>query len=189
MGASTDKIIEQIIENRTKFQAFCESLTAEQLDRPVPQSTWLVRDFAAHLDTLDPAMAQLFEATARNEKLTNPDGGDFDVDAHNEPLVTARRDWPLARVFDEAAQNRARLIEALGRITDEQTQQMMYFSGDAKRKAGQIPFGLFLAGWAWHDPIHAADMLRALPERAADPDVVAWLDNPFVRGYQTAMNP
>ena len=189
MGATTDKVIDLIIDHRRRFQAFCESLTEEQLDRPVPDSTWLVRDFAAHLDTLDPAMQQLFEATARDEKLNAPGGGDFDVDAHNEPLVTARRDWPLARVFEEAAQNRAQLIEALRAITDEQTQNMMWFGGDAKRKAGSIPFGLFLAGWAWHDPIHLADMLRALPERATDPDVVAWLDHPFVKGYQTAMNP
>ncbi len=189
MGAATDKVVDQIVENRTKFQAFCESLTPEQLDRPVPQSTWLVRDFAAHLDTLDPAMQQLFEATARNEKLESPDGGNFDVDAHNEPLVTARRDWPLSRVFEEAAQNRVLLIDALRGITDEQTQHMMWFGGDAKRKAGQVPFGLFLAGWAWHDPIHVADMLRALPERADDPEIVAWLDNAFVNGYQRAMNP
>jgi len=188
VGTATDKVIDQIIENRTKFKAFCESLTDEQLDRPVPQSTWIVRDFAAHLDTLDPAMQRLFEATARNEKLTAPDGGEFDVDAFNEPLVTARRDWPLSRVFEEAAENRVQLVQALRQITDEQTRHMMWFGGDAKRKAGNIPFGLFLAGWAWHDPIHLADMLRALPERAADPDVVAWLDNGFVKGYQAAMN-
>jgi|CXWL01.1.fsa_nt_gi hypothetical protein len=188
MGAATDKVIDQIIENRRKFEDFCFSLSVEELDRPVPESTWFVRDFAAHLATLDPGMAQLFEATVRNERMTAPDGGTFDVDAHNEPLVVAHRTWTMAQVFEEGRTRRAALIELLRGITDEQTQHQMWFEADAKRAAGQIPFGLFLAGWAWHDPIHVADMLRGLPERAEDPAVRAWLDNPFVKGYQGAMN-
>ena len=188
MGIATDKVIDQMIENRRKFEDFCFSLSDEELDRPVPESTWLVRDFAAHLATLDPGMAQLFEATVRNERMTTPDGGTFDVDAHNEPLVVARRTWTMARVFEEGRTKRAALIELLRGITDEQTQHQMWFEADAKRAAGQLPFGLFLAGWAWHDPIHVADMIRGLPERAGDPDVKAWLDNPFVKGYQGAMN-
>ena len=188
MGTATDKVIDQMIENRRKFEDFCFSLSDEELDRPVPESTWLVRDFAAHLATLDPGMAQLFEATVRNERMTTPDGGTFDVDAHNEPLVVARRTWTMARVFEEGRTKRAALIELLRGITDEQTQHQMWFEADAKRAAGQIPFGLFLAGWAWHDPIHVADMIRGLPERADDPGVRTWLDNPFVKGYQGAMN-
>ena len=78
MGTATEKVIDQIIENRRKFEDFCFSLSDEELDRPVPESTWLVRDFAAHLATLDPGMAQLFEATVRNERMTTPDGGTFD---------------------------------------------------------------------------------------------------------------
>ena len=58
------KVIDAIVENRVKFEAFCYSLSDEQLNRPVPESTWVVRDFAAHLDTLDPQMIRLFESTA-----------------------------------------------------------------------------------------------------------------------------
>jgi hypothetical protein len=47
---------------------------------------------------------------------------------------------------------------------------------------------VFLSGWAQHDPIHVADMLKALPERAADAELKAWLDSPFVSGYQAIMN-
>jgi hypothetical protein len=188
MGTVTDKVITQIIENRSKFEEFCFSLSDEELDRPVPESTWFVRDYAAHLATLDPGMTLLFEATVRNERMTTPEGGTFDVDAHNEPLVTARRALTMAQVFEEARPKRAALIELLRGITDAETQHQMWFEADAKRAAGQIPFGLFLAGWAWHDPIHVADMLRGLPERSADAEVKAWLDNPFVKGYQGAMN-
>ncbi len=189
MGAATEKVIEQIIENRKTFEQFCYSLSEEQLNRPAPESTWLVRDFAAHLATLDPIMEQMFTATAAGGKLPDEaDGSPFDVDKFNDALVAERRDWPLSRVFEEGAANRAALIAALREITDEQTQLMMYFGGDSKRLGGNIPFGMFLSGWAWHDPIHAYDMLRGLPELKDDPALVAWTSNVFVNGYQNAMN-
>ena len=186
---AVQKVIDAIVENRRRFEAFCYSLSEEQLNRPVPESTWVVRDFAAHLDTLDPQMVRLFEATAAGERLVEPAGGDFDVDAFNDAAVADRREWPLDRVFAEAAGHREKLIAALAQLTDEQIANPMYFSGDAKRKSGQIPLNLFLAGWAQHDPIHVYDMLRALPELADDAGLKAWLDSPFVAGYQRAMNP
>lgn len=189
MGVATEKVIDQIIENRKTFEQFCYSLSEEQLNRPAPESTWIVRDFAAHLATLDPIMEQMFTATAAGGKLPDEaDGTPFDVDKFNDALVAERRAWPLTRVFEEGAANRAKLITALRAITDEQTQLMMYFGGDSKRSGGNIPFGLFLSGWAWHDPIHAFDMLRGLPELQDDAALSAWTNNAFVQGYQAAMN-
>jgi hypothetical protein len=118
----------------------------------------------------------------------NEDGSAFDVDAFNDAQVVERRDWPLHRVFEEAEQNRRGLIEGLRALTDEQIEKPMHFAGDAKRRGGDLPLKTFLAGWAQHDPIHVADMLKALPERAGDPDLRAWLDDPFVAGYQAIMN-
>ncbi len=189
MSDAIAKAIDAIRENRARFEAFCLGLTPEQLDRPVPGSTWVVRDFAAHLDTLDPIMQRLFEETAAGGG-SAPSGERraFDVDAYNDTAVAGRRAWPIARVLAEAAGLRARLIDALAALTDEDIERPMYFGGDAKRKAGTIPLKLFLAGWAQHDPIHVADMLRGLPELADDAELGAWVDNPFVHGYQRAMN-
>jgi hypothetical protein len=64
----------------------------------------------------------------------------------------------------------------------------MHFAGDNKRGPGDLPLKLFLAGWAQHDPIHVADMIKALPELADDPEIKRWLDNPFVTGYQAIMS-
>ena len=114
-------------------------------------------------------------------------GERFDVDSFNDEQVATRRDWPLERIFAEANANRAQLIASLSRLTEEQVLQTMHFPGDAKRKGGDLQLNLFLAGWAQHDPIHVADMVKALPERAADPEIAAWLDDPFVRGYQAIM--
>jgi hypothetical protein len=187
-----EAIVAAIVENRRKFEAFCYSLSEEQLNRPVPQSTWIVRDFAAHLDTLDRAIVGWLRALASGgdslDSTRNEDGSAFDVDEFNDAQVAERRSWPLQRIFGEATANRTELIEGLRALTDEQIDRPMHFGGDAKRKGGDIQLKLFLGGWAQHDPIHVADMLKALPERADDPELRAWLDNPFVAGYQSIMN-
>jgi len=184
-------VIETIRDNRRRFEAFCYSLTEEQLMRPVPGTTWVVRDFAAHLDTLDTALLRWLSGAAAGAKVdagVDAAGAPFDVDAFNDAQVAQRRAWPLERVFAEAEANRARLIEAMGALTDEQIEQPMHFAGDHKRGPGDLPLKLFLAGWAQHDPIHVADMIKALPELADDPEIKQWLDNPFVTGYQAIMS-
>ncbi|MEX2247582.1 MAG: maleylpyruvate isomerase N-terminal domain-containing protein [Dehalococcoidia bacterium] len=191
MGEITERVVSAIEANRTKFEAFCRSLSDEELDRPVPDSTWLVRDFVAHLGTLDPQLQRWFDAASDGKPIDGADGpaGDsFDIDAFNGAVVAERRTWPLERVLAEAASNRAGMIASLRRMADEQAQAKMYFAGDAKRPAATIPLNLFLAGWAQHDPIHVADMVKALPERAGDAELRAWLDNAFVAGYQRAMS-
>lgn len=189
MDPTVRQVVDAIVENRRRFEAFCRSLSPEELERPVPQSTWLVRDFIAHLTTLDPVMERWFVGGV----VSGGDDGDgerasFDIDAFNEAEVGARRGWPLDQLFEEGRHNRERLIAALSRLTAEDIERPMYFGGDAKRRPGTIQLKLFLAGWAQHDPIHVADMLKALPERADEPELRAWTDNVFVRGYQQVMN-
>ena len=146
MSETVELVVATITENRRRFEAFCYALSEDELNRAVPASTWIVRDFAAHLGTLDRAMLGWLRALASGEPsldaTRNDDGSPFDVDAFNESQVVERRDWPLDRVFAEAATNRTDLIDAL----------------------------------------------RALPERASDPELRQWLDNPFVAGYQSIMN-
>ena len=188
-GTTAGSVIEAIERNRARFVAFCESLTPEQLARPVPESTWRVREYIAHLGTLDTALTRMFDEVARgaNADSGRIDGATFDVDEFNEAQVQERRAWPLDQVLAEAAENRARLIGSLERVTDDQAEPMMTFAADAKRAAVKLPLKLWLMGWAQHDPIHVADMLKALPERADDPALRQWIDNPFVAGYQRAM--
>jgi len=184
-------VITAIADNRRRFKEFCHSLTPEQLLRPVPGTTWVVRDFAAHLDTLDAALLRWFEGAASAapfDAASNEDGTPFDVDAFNDARVAERRDWPLDRIFAEADANRRRIVVALRRLTDEQIERPMHFPGDNKRRPGDVPLRLFLAGWAQHDPIHVADMIKALPELAGDPAITRWLDDPFVAGYQAVMS-
>jgi len=184
-------IIDSIREHRAKFERFCRSLSEDELSRPVPDSTWVVKDFVSHLATLDPELARTFEAAAAGrpeDAGRNADGTPFDLDGYNDARVAGRRERPLEHILEEAAGNRVALIETLERFSDEDISRLMHFQGDAKRSPAQLPLKAFLMGWSLHDPIHVADMLKALPGRAGDPELVAWLSHPVIQGYQQAMS-
>lgn len=189
MDETIKTIIATVEQNRVRFEAFCYALSEEELSRPVPDSTWLVRDFAAHLGTLDTELVRWFDGVAAGGVVdSSVAGGEpFDIDAFNDAQVAERRAWPLERVFAEAQANRVSLIASLSQLAGEQIDKTMHFAADAKRKANDLRLRSFLVGWAEHDRIHAADMLKALPERASDPETAAWVEHPFVRGYQAAM--
>lgn len=190
MNETFAQVLPVISENRRKFEEFCFSLSDEEQGRPVPDSGWIVKDFASHLATLDTLFDRWVNAVERGAQISmtqDADGTPFDLDAWNDLQVAERRSRPLRQIFDEAATNREQLLAALARLDEEQVARSMHFS-DPKRGSADFPLKAFLVGWAQHDPIHVADMLKALPERAADSDLQAWLANPFVSGYQTAMS-
>ncbi len=184
------KIISTIKHERQRFEAFCRSLSEEELARPVPDSTWTVRDFIPHLGTLDTETIRWLEGVASgvpDTAVRDADGRPFDLDGWNDRTVAERRGWTLDQIFGEAAANREKLIETLEKLTDEHTDSVTRFAGDNKRPPADVPLKLFLAGWAYHDAIHVADMLKALPERAGEPGMQAWLDHPAVAWYQQTM--
>lgn len=190
-SATVEKAAETMNEHRTRFDAFCRSLSEEELERAVPNSDWTVKDFIIHLAQFDEEVAQWMEAlkTGRVERPgRNPDGSTFDVDAYNNARIAERHEWPLERIMAEGAANRARLAEIMETLEDAHIEQTVHFPGDNKRKAAGVQFKLFLVGLARHDPIHVADMLKALPERVNDAELVAWMDDGAVKWYQNAMS-
>ncbi len=189
-GETITTVVRTIREQREKFERFCRSLSEEELERPVPDSTWIVKDFVSHLGSLDPTLTRFFSLTGAGrpeEAGLTQDGSALDIDALNDALVAERRAWPLERILEEASRNREELIEALEQLSEEDAGREMHFRGDNKRSPARLPLKAFLTGWSLHDPIHVADMLKALPERVADPDVKAWVDQPMVQAYQTSM--
>jgi len=185
-----ERLAQQFRSNRERFEAFCRSLTDEELERPVPNSTYRVKDFASHLATLDPELVRWFEGVREgrsDEPSRSADGSPFDVDTFNDALVAERRGWSLDQIFEEAAGNRKQLLSALEALDDEAIERTVHFPGDNKRPPADVPFKLFLFGLTRHDNIHAADMLKALPERLDDQELKVWLDDPAVKWYQNAM--
>ena len=190
MNDTVKRVIDVIIENRRRFEEFCVSLSDEEQFRPVPDSSWVVKDFAAHLSTLDLTFVRYMDAVARGGRIDmtkDADGNAFDLDAWNDAQVAERRKWPMEKVFDEARANRVALIGQMEPLTEEDISRNMHFS-DPKRGAADFPLKAFLVGWAQHDPIHVADMIKALPERGDDLAITAWLANPMVTSYQTSMS-
>lgn len=182
-------VVEELDEHRRRFEQFCRSLSDEQLDRPVPPSTWLVRDFIAHLATIDGPVTEMLRTIreGRERGVRDGDGNRFDVDGGNDRQVERRRSRSVEELLAEAAERRAVLKEQLTALTAENLASTMKFGGDSKRPPADIQLLRYLRGWCKHDPIHVADMLRALPE-ARIPEVEQWLDDPVIAGYQAMMN-
>ncbi|MFN0097018.1 MAG: DinB family protein [Dehalococcoidia bacterium] len=186
MNPDVAHVVEELDAHRERFVAFCRSLSKEQLLRPVPKSTWVVRDFIAHLGTIDRPVGGMFQAMhgVAGAGWGAAGGG---IDDWNDREVAERRMWPLERVLEEMAETRAELHRHLGALTAEDVQKSMDFGGDSKRAAAKVRLLDYLRGWNKHDPMHAVDMLRALPD-CHTPEIEAWIDHPVIRGYQAAMN-
>jgi hypothetical protein len=190
MIAEVASVVEELDAHRALFEAFCRSLTQEQLERPVPRSTWIVKDFISHLATIDGPVGEMFGAIhdGADPGIRNPDGGRFDVDHWNDSQVARRRDRSIEDLLAEAATARAALHARLAALTDDDVRRVIAFGGDSKRQPARIELLRYLRGWCKHDPMHAVDMMRALPELRS-PELDAWFDDPVIRGYQAAMNP
>jgi hypothetical protein len=191
MVPDVQRVVDLIAAERGRFERFCRELTAEELARPVPESTWQVRDFIAHLATIDRPVAAWFAEIQGEPRRGSGEGGGWRVDTFNDDAVAERRGRSLDDLFAEAAQERATLVDVLGRFTEEQLASTVRFGGDSKRPPTDLQVGRYLPGWARHDVIHVADMLKALPERRADPQIVEWLSEPGAQAvvgmYQRAM--
>ena len=185
-------IVDRLTDERARLERFAHSLTDEELNRAVPGSAWTVKDFIAHVATLDAAYLGWFLALAGDSDPGNHRGSPgFDVDHFNESAVAERRGRSVKDILDETVTLRARLVTAMERFSDDQLDANIRFGGDRKRPPVHLPLSQFLPGWACHDAIHVADMLKALPERRSDPEIVAWLGRPdiaaSISSYQKVM--
>lgn len=184
-------VVDEVRRHRARFDDFCRGLSDEQLARPVPESTWIVKDYISHLATIDKTVAVWFEsladgaapASAETRDAADAGGAAFDIDAWNDHQVAKLRDTPVADLLALAREHRARLLAAMDRFTDATIDADILFPGDANRRPETINFGGYLIAWATHDPAHARDMLRALPERARDPALRIWLDSATIEAW------
>jgi DinB superfamily len=172
-------IVREIEEHRTRFEDFCRSLSDEELDRLVPPDReWQVKDYISHLATIDQGVQPWFEALAQGKETprAGTEGQErFDVDRWNQGQIERRREHDVEQILAEGARHREMLKATMNAFQEATLESVFHFPGDAKRPPMDIPFGMYLRGWAKHDPMHAHDMLRALPERADDPGLRDWL--------------
>ena len=172
MDSRLVSVVEEADANRAQFEGFCRSLTQEELEAPIPDTTWHVRDYISHLASIDIYVADWFEHTAAGTRfrVTNDDGTPFNIDSWNESRIEERRAASVDDLFLEAAGHRERLWAAVDRFNPETLDRTFNFRGT------DITFLRYLQLWTAHDPAHTADMLRGLPGSKRDSNIEGWLD-------------
>lgn len=173
-------VIDEFDRHRRQFTHLCRSLSEEELGTTVPGSHWTVRDYVAHLCTIDGLIVPRFAAmVGQSAPLPDtPVPQPFDIDDWNEAAVTSRRERSIEELLAEAEEHRARLLAAVREFTDAHLDAVIPYGGDRKvlnLPPSQVRFGGLLWGIAIHDPTHTRDILRALPHRAQEPWVKEWL--------------
>lgn len=165
--------------HRERFEAFCRSLSQQELAAEVPDTPWSVHGYVAHLCTIDSLISPFFGPMVGISDIPAPDTPvpmPFDIDEWNEAIVPKRAGASLDDLFAEAARHRADYIRVLRALPEAQLDSMVPFGGD--RRVIELPATTvrledLLWAIALHDPNHTQDILRALPHR--EEDVREWL--------------
>jgi len=172
-------ILDEMARHRERFEAFCRSLTAEEIATPVPTTPWTAHGYIAHLATIDSLISPFFSRFVGITDIPLPDpppSVPFDIDEWNEAIVPLRASASLDDLLSEAARHRANYVRVLEALPDSQLDAMVPFGGDRKvinLPATQVRLEDLLWAIALHDPNHTQDILRALPSR--EPEVRDWL--------------
>jgi len=60
-------------------------------------------------------------------------------------------------------------LKSFDKLSDDQLDREVHFGGDHKRSPRDLPFVLFLRGWAYHDRWHMEDARRAIAGEPEQP--------------------
>lgn len=180
MDAAITAATEELEANRAMFTALVRCCPADQIDRPVPESAWRVRDYLAHLAAADQIAAAYLRAARAGENGAATTQG-RNLDQWNGAEVRQRASRSVPVLLAEMESRREQSVALLMDLDDADLDHEIYFPGDARRSPGPIPLRLWLQEWSKHDLLHARDLLRALPSLAAHADFQAWLaDDPLL---------
>ncbi len=171
MDSRAGPVVEEANENRRLYEAFCRSLSPRELESPIPATTWRVKDYVAHLASIDIYVADWFEhlADGKRFRARNDDGSSFNIDTWNESRITERIDAPLDDLFGEAARHRERLWNAVDRFSPQLLDEQFSFHDS------DITYIRYLQLWVAHDPAHSVDMLCGLSPERRDAALDGWL--------------
>jgi hypothetical protein len=174
-------LLDDQVRHAEVFEPFVRSLSAAELEAPVPDTPWTVYDYVAHLCTIEALINVPFSAMVGIMDVPGPDVPSpqpFDIDDWNHEMVAARKGCSVEELLAERAEHRERYVRALSAMGDAQLDMEISFGGD--RKVIDLPPVMIrleelLWGIAMHDPMHTEDIVRALPER--EPELRPWLDS------------
>lgn len=182
MNPRTRLVIDEFARHRTQFEHLCRSLSDEELDAQVPGSHWTVRDYIAHLCTIDGLIVAGFAPMVGMTMPPSPTPmpSPFDIDEWNDAAVLPARGRTVDDFLSEGAIHRERIVQLIEAMTDVQLDAVIPYGADRKSlnlPKSMVRFGGLLWGIAIHDPTHTRDILEALPHRKEEPWIREWLDS------------
>jgi hypothetical protein len=183
MNIRVKLILDEFDRHRAQFEHLCRDLSEAELATEIPGAPWSVRDYVAHLCTIDGLISPRFAAMVGMEPPPGPATpvpNPFDIDEWNEAAVRNCKGRDIEDLLAEAAIHRAHLAAAIARMTDDDLDRIIPYGGDRKAlnlEPTPVRFGGLLWGIAIHDPTHTRDILRALPGRAEQSWIREWLDS------------
>jgi len=185
MNPRVQLIVDELSRHRYQFEAFCRALSDDELAASIPASAWTVKDYIAHLATIDGLIAHNFQAVAGISDVPPidiPTAQPFDIDDWNEAAIAARKSASVEQLLAEAAVHRADLVRVFAAVDDARLDMQIPFGSRRASGLPDAPVKLREVMWAIavHDPNHTQDILRALPERAETPFVAEWLASAHV---------
>ncbi|MGH2609204.1 MAG: DinB family protein [Tepidiformaceae bacterium] len=182
MNPRAQLVIDEMARHRTQFDHLCVSLSPGELAAEVPGSHWTVKDYVAHLCTIDGLIVAGFgpmvglQMPAPATPMPQP----FDIDEWNDAAVLPARGRSLDDLMTERAMHREQMVELIGAMTDQHLDVVIPYGGDRKSlnlPKSMVRFGGLLWGIAIHDPTHTRDILEAIPHRKSEPWITEWLDS------------
>src|SRR5215211_4725460 len=162
MNPRVQLVLDEFARHRTQFEVLCHSLSEDELGAVVPASHWTVKDYIAHLCTIDGQSAPFPDIP-----FPNP----FDIDEWNDAAVQSRRGRSIDQLLEESRTHRDNIARAIAEFSDAQLDNVIDYGGDRKTlnlPKSKVRFGGLLWGIAIHEPTHTRDILRALPRRAEE---------------------
>ena len=180
MNARTQLVIDELARHRRQFEHLCLSLSDDELSAVVPGSHWTVKDYIAHLATIDGLIAASFarghgiEVEPPDVPLTAP----FDIDDWNESAVRGREQASIDELLGRMAIHRADMVRGIEQMSDDDLDRIIPYGGDRKALGlapTNVRFGGLLWGIAIHDTTHTRDILGGLPGRRHDAWISEWL--------------
>ncbi len=147
---------QELTQARTELQNLLTSLDEEQLQTVVISEgqTWTVLDIVSHLLENERAMS-IHVYKIRQGRETVPEG--FDLEKWNAGLKERMEPQPLKELLDELAQARAKTLEVLESIGDEE-----WTLQGRHPLRGTITIEQYYETMAGHDTWHTRDIKKAL---------------------------
>lgn len=180
MNPRTQLILDELARHRTQFEVFCRSLSTDELETAVPDTPWTVKDYIAHLSTVDGVIAAGFQRLSGGSfapDMDIPAGDPFDIDDWNAAAIEARKGRSVEELLSEASSHRANMVRAFEALDESHLDMEIPYG--MRRASGlpdaPVPLREILWAISLHDPTHTADILRALPQKSDEPLVREWL--------------